>query len=135
MQINRGIMKKFLALTVLLASSIGFSEEELNTQFLKPEDVGKAVQLHDEAKRADQAVDAAAQGNPEFKKQIYEISQEMMPWLIEQAHGDEAKMKEIVDEAARNPELFMKRLPASIQGQVTDVSSRIDQAKRQKPIP
>jgi hypothetical protein len=98
-------------------------------QYFKPEEVKEMMKSSPEAKAADTAAEAVAKGNSEIKNSLYGIADGIMPWLIEQAGGDEAKMKKLLSEAQTDPQAFIKRLPAHIQAQVAGVVHKLEPAK------
>ena len=96
---------------------------------LSPAEAAKVIRLQAQAKSADTAVDLVAMGDPELKKQMYNISDKLMPWLIETTHGDEAQMRALVENAKTDPQAFLKRLPSDIQDDVLRISHQIEVKK------
>lgn len=53
-----------------------------------------------------------------------EISKELVPWLIDVSKGDPNRMRELIEEAKSNPQVFLKRLPAAMQEKVMGVGAK-----------
>lgn len=105
-------------------------------KYFDPKDVAKLAGSSREAGDANHKIEALSMGSPDIKNSLYGISESVMPWLIQEAGSDEAKMKLLLEEAKGNPEAFLKRLPASIQSQVSSVARQIETTRNPvKPVP
>jgi hypothetical protein len=72
---------------------------------------------------ADQKALEAVGGSAAGKQELYNISADIMPFLVTQTNGDPAKMAEIVQKAQSNPEAFFNALPADIQAKIKKASA------------
>lgn len=124
-------MKILIFTSVMIFSGIAAAE-----QYFKASEVTELMKKSPEAKAADKAANAVAQGNPEIKGSLYGIAEGIMPWLIETTGGDEVKMKKLLEEAQNNPEAFLQRLPANIRAQVAGVVQKLEPPKKPaNPVP
>ena len=85
----------------------------------------------EEGKAAAQNALAAVQGNSEKTKELYSISAELLPILLQQSGGDPAAMQTIVHKAQANPEAFLQSLPADMQARIKKVANDLE--KNQDP--
>src|SRR5437764_573202 len=69
----------------------------------------KAVQENASTRAADQQA-AQVAGSKANKDEIYSISADIMPSLVQKTNGDPKKMQEILDRAKADPEGFAKTL-------------------------
>ncbi len=79
-----------------------------------------------EGKAAAQNALAAVQGNSEKTKELYSISAELLPILLQQSGGDPAAMQTIVHKAQANPEAFLQSLPAEMQARIKKVADDLE---------
>ncbi|MBL6986839.1 MAG: hypothetical protein ISR72_07345 [Methylobacter sp.] len=89
----------------------------------------------DAGKAANQKALAAVGGNAENMQELYNISADIMPLLLQQADGDPAKMQAIMLKAQTDPEGFLNSLSPEIQAMITKTASDVEkrQASGQKP--
>ena len=87
------------------------------------------------AKKADQIAEITSLGKKEFKQDIYNISADLLPWLVEQTNGDPDKMNALIMEAQKNPEAFYARIPASQKAQIKSLSEAIESNRTKKKKP
>jgi len=79
-----------------------------------------------EGKVAAQNALAAVQGNSEKTKELYSISAQLLPILLQQSGGDPTTMQTIVHKAQANPEAFLQSLPADMQARIKKVANDLE---------
>ena len=72
----------------------------------------------DAGKAADRKVLDALGGDASKKQELYDISADILPVLLQQAGGDPAKMLAILEKEQNNPEEFLKLLPLELQNRI-----------------
>lgn len=80
-------------------------------------------------KVADKKALEAVAGNVSAQQELYNISAEIMPILVQQSGGDPAKMQALMQKAQTDPEAFYKSLPADIQAKIKATASAVEKAK------
>lgn len=88
-----------------------------------------------EAKAADKNASITARGNPQYKQEMYNISSDLMPWLVEISKGDPAKMTELMVEAQKDPAAFYQKMPAAVQAKIKALSGAIDSSRKKNKNP
>jgi hypothetical protein len=88
-----------------------------------------------EGQAADQKALGAVGGDVSKKQELYNISADIMPVLLQQAGGDPVKMQEILLKAQTDPEGFLKSLPADIRAKISNTARSVaaDKAPAQNP--
>lgn len=123
----------------LVSFQVAFAENEMdsalqNTQeCLKNQNCDAAAT--EEGKAAAQNALAAVQGNSEKTKELYRISAELLPILLQQSGGDPATMQTIVHKAQANPEAFLQSLPAEMQARIKKVADDLEKNQDSGPNP
>lgn len=133
-------MKKMIFLSVLFFGTNVFSlEDELynnalqQTQnLLKNSEARKGAINTEPAKAADKTAEITALGDPAAKNEVYNIAADLMPWLVEQSQGDPLKMMQLIQEAQKNPQAFLQRMPASERQKIKNLSGFIEQKKNSR---
>ncbi|MGZ4976217.1 MAG: hypothetical protein ACXV8O_03610 [Methylobacter sp.] len=84
---------------------------------------------------ADQKALEAVGGNAHDKQELYNISADIMPLLLQQAGGDPEKMQAIMLKAQTDPESFLNSLSPEIRAKIKNASIAIEKnrASGQKP--
>ncbi|MFU8789696.1 MAG: hypothetical protein ACNA7G_11750 [Methylobacter sp.] len=100
---------------------------------LKKQNCGSANT--DAGKAAAQQALNAVDGNPANLQELYSISAEIMPILLQQAGGDPAKMQELMHNAQTNPEAFLNALTEALQAKIKNMAATVEnsRASAQKP--
>ncbi|ESS69561.1 hypothetical protein MGMO_131c00030 [Methyloglobulus morosus KoM1] len=80
----------------------------------------------DAGKAADRKVLDALGGDASIKQELYGISADILPILVQQAGGDTTKMLAILEKAQNNPEDFLKLLPLELQNRIKIVATGLD---------
>ncbi len=80
-------------------------------------------------KAANQKALEAVAGNVAAQQELYNISADIMPILVQQSGGDPAKMQALMQKAQTDPEGFYKSLPADIQAKIKATASAVEKAK------
>lgn len=96
---------------------------------LRTPDARKGAIDTEPAKAADKAVEITALGDPAAKSEVYNIAADLMPWLLEQSQGDPLKMMQLIQEAQKNPQAFLQKMPAAERQKIKNLSGFIDQKK------
>jgi hypothetical protein len=140
-------MTKIIFIVCLCLGYSVFAEEQtlnfdalLNTQNLlkDPKLVESQALGTSAAKKADQAAGYTTMGNPTFKKEIYNITADLLPWLIEKTQGDPAKMIEILSEAQRNPaslKALYDSMPATEKAKIKMLSNQLEDLRGKEKRP
>jgi hypothetical protein len=81
------------------------------------------------AKQADQQADTITGGNAADKQEMYDISADLMPWIVEESHGDPEKMNALMERALRNPQKFVESMPAAQREKIKALSKKIEKSK------
>ncbi|MCK9395418.1 MAG: hypothetical protein M0Q44_07495 [Methylobacter sp.] len=84
---------------------------------------------------ADQKALEAAGGSAGNKQELYNISAEIMPILLQQTGGDPAKMQAIMLKAQADPESFLNSLSPEIRAKIKNAADAVEKNKvvGQKP--
>lgn len=87
-----------------------------------------------EAQTADRNASIVTLGKPELKQELYNISADLMSWIVEASQGDPAKMQQMMSDALSNPKSLYDRMPASERSRVKALSEKIE-GSRKNPYP
>jgi hypothetical protein len=74
---------------------------------------------------ADQKALEAVGGNAANKQELYNISAEIMPILIQQTDGDPVKMQALMQKALNDPEAFFNSLPADTRAKISNLANTV----------
>lgn len=78
----------------------------------------------------------ASFGNAELKEKFYLFtSQRIIPWLVDYTKGDTREMTRLVGEFNRDPQQFVRRLPANIQYELKGIVKEAEQAQKVSGTP
>ncbi len=104
----------------------------LQTQSLlaEPAQRNKIIAADPKAKKADQL---AQDLMGEHTQDMYKTAADLIPYLIEQSDNDPKKMNEILQQASRNPALFLEGLPLHLKSQISDLAKKAKPVKESKP--
>lgn len=130
-------MKKMTLLSVLFfAVNVFASEDQVYSQALKQtqdlmrsSEARKGAITTDSAIAADKAAEITALGDPAAKSEVYNIAADLMPWLVEQSQGDITKMMQLIQEAQKNPQAFLQRMPSAERQKIKNLSGFIERKK------
>lgn len=77
----------------------------------------------------------AVGGDAAKKQELYNISADIMPFLMQQAGSDPNKMQEIMLKAQTDPEAFLNSLPADVRARIANAAkgAAADAAAKAKP--
>ncbi|MEK6626983.1 MAG: hypothetical protein AABY53_00015 [Bdellovibrionota bacterium] len=136
------MIKLILVLTFFSCYSL-YANDDINSKALaetqkllkNPARVQKEALDTPEAKAVDKNASITARGNPQYKQEMYNISADLMPWLVEISKGDPAKMAEIMAEAQSNPAAFYQRMPAAMRAKIKSLSGAIDSDRNKNKSP
>jgi hypothetical protein len=76
---------------------------------------------------ADQKALNAVGGNAANKQELYNLSAEIMPLLVQQTGGDPEKMQALIQKALADPEAFFNSLPADTRAQIKNLANTINE--------
>lgn len=130
-------MKKVISLSVFfLAFNVFAFEDEVYTSalqqtqnLLKNSEARKGALNTEPAKAADKAAEITALNDPAAKSEVYNIAADLMPWLVEQSQGDVSKMMQLIQEAQKNPQAFLQRMPEAERKKIKNLSGFIERKK------
>ncbi len=88
------------------------------------------VSSHPDAKAADDKVNALT-SDPAQKQQMYDISSDTYAGIVKQSGGDVSKQMELLGNAAKDPEAFMKSLTPAQQQEIRDLAGKMQPTKTQ----
>lgn len=133
-------MKKIIYLSVLfLAFNVFAFEDEVYTNalqqtqnLLRNSETRKGAINNEPAKSADKAAEITALGDPAAKSEVYNIAADLMPWLVEQSQGDPAKMLQLIQEAQKNPQAFLQKMPSAERQKIKNLSGFIERKKENR---
>jgi uncharacterized iron-regulated membrane protein len=75
---------------------------------------------------ADQKALEAVGGNAANKQELYNISADIMPILIQQTGGDPEKMQLFMLKAQTDPEKFLNSLPLDVQAKIKNIAKTVE---------
>ncbi|MDD1606068.1 MAG: hypothetical protein LUP96_05140 [Methylococcaceae bacterium] len=75
---------------------------------------------------ADQKALAAVGGNTSNEQELYNISADIMPMLIQQTGGDSEKMQALLLKAQTDPQGFLNSLPPDIQTKIKNLANAVE---------
>lgn len=78
---------------------------------------------------ADQKALEAVGGNASNKQELYNISADIMPILVQQTDGDPEKMQALMLKAQTDPEGFFNALPPDIKAKIKNLASTVEKNK------
>jgi hypothetical protein len=126
-------MFKAIFIATLLALAMSF-------QLVRADDASLALQetqdclrklncgsaMTDAGKAADRKVLDALGGDTSKKEELYGISADILPILVQQAGGDPTKMLAILEKVQNNPEDFLKLLPPELQNRIKNAATELE---------
>ncbi len=65
----------------------------------------------------------------EHTEDIYKLSSDFLPYVLQLGRGDPTKMAEILTQATRNPAAFANNLPADLKQKLSNTAQKV------KPLP
>lgn len=80
----------------------------------------------DAGKAAAQKVLQAVNGSSVQEQALYNISADIMPFLVRQTGGDPVKMQALMQQAETNPEAFLKSLPPELQAKIIEAAMMVE---------
>jgi hypothetical protein len=84
----------------------------------------KYVNAHPDAKAADKKIDDLTL-DPILKEKFYDVSGDIFANMVKKTGGDAEKQKEMLNEAAKNPEAFYNQLTPDEQNQIRSLANQI----------
>ena len=76
---------------------------------------------------ADQKALDAVGGNAANKQELYNLSAEILPILVQQTGGDPEKLQALIQKALTDPEAFFNSLPADTQAQIKNLANTVNE--------
>ncbi len=133
-------MKNFiLILSVFLISRSSFSQVDqealLETQRVlrSPTERQDIISKDKKAQDTDQFASQVVGGDPKLKDEVYDISADVLNSLLQTTNGDPEKAQELLLKAMKNPEQFLKSLPALQQEKIRGIANSVEKKKNSKP--
>lgn len=135
-------MLKITLITILLFCQSSLAQDPeidalLETQKLMrdPKRLQKEALTNKNAIKADEMAQLMTLNNPELKKELYGISAELLPWVVQLSGGDPVKMQELLLESQKNPTAFYKRIPATAREKIKSLANKIESKKQAGKTP
>ncbi len=75
---------------------------------------------------ANQKALEAVGGNTSNKQELYNISADIMPILIQQTGGNDEKMQALMLKAQTDPEGFLNSLPPDVQAKIKNLANAVE---------
>lgn len=76
---------------------------------------------------ADRKALEAVGGNATHKQELYNITADIMPILMQQSGGDPVKMQALMQKALNDPEAFFNSLPADTRTKISNLVHTVDE--------
>lgn len=99
--------------------------EKTKELLVAPDQRREALKQDQNAADADKRIDQIT-SSPEDKQAIYELSAKIFDSTTHMTNGDVDTQKTLLENAMRDPEKFIKDLPADQQKQFRDLATQID---------
>ncbi|TRW92717.1 hypothetical protein [Candidatus Methylobacter oryzae] len=123
--------------TLLLAVAISFqavyADDEINSALQKTQDCLRNQNCDaaktDAGRAAEQKTLEIVGGNAANLQELYDISADIMPMLVQQAGGDSAAMQAILMKAQTDPESFLNSLSPEIQSKIKNIANAVEKSK------
>jgi hypothetical protein len=135
---NKGMtminVTQFIFLLCLAASfQVVHAEDESNTALQKTQDCLRNQNCESaktpQGQAADQKALEAVGGNIQDKQQMYNISADIMPILMQQTGGDQQKMQVLMLKAQTDPEGFFNSLSPDAQAKIKSLAITVEKNK------
>lgn len=83
------------------------------------------------AKKADQDLESLV-GTGSAKEQVYELSADVMKYLVDNSSGDPVKMQESLMKGMSDPKAFLNSLPDDVKNKIRNIATEVE-SKSKKP--
>ncbi|MFN8845523.1 MAG: hypothetical protein ACK5W9_01605 [Bdellovibrionales bacterium] len=129
----------FLISLVLVCTSFAKSEAEVNQEALK--DTQKLLRNKNEREKELNTPEARAavsnmrnltQGDSKIEQELWELTADVMPLLVEKTDGDPQKMLELLESAKRDPAGFAAQFKGPEQAKLKAVAEKLSKRAAQK---
>jgi hypothetical protein len=94
-----------------------------------PNERKEAIKNDEQAKAAHGKVEALG-GTSQQTEKVYDISAQVMDKMVKDANGDPAKMQEMMANAQKNPEAFLKSLPAEQRQAIERLAKELEASRK-----
>jgi hypothetical protein len=126
---------QFIFLLCLVVSfQVVYAEEDTNTALQKTQDCLRNQNCESaktpQGQAADQKALEAVGGNVQDKQQMYNISADIMPILMQQTGGDQQKMQVLMLKAQTDPEGFFNSLSPDAQAKIKSLAITVEKNKK-----
>ncbi|MDD1610661.1 MAG: hypothetical protein LUO95_08690 [Methylococcaceae bacterium] len=124
-------LNQFVFLLVIgLAWQNVYAEDDIISALQKTQDCLRNQTCEAAKSNAGQAADqkalAAVGGNTSNEQELYNISADIMPMLIQQTGGDSEKMQALLLKAQTDPQGFLNSLPPDIQTKIKNLANAVE---------
>ena len=124
-------LNQFVFLLVIgLAWQNVYAEDDIISALQKTQDCLRNQTCEAAKSNAGQAADqkalAAVGGNTSNEQELYNISADIMPMLIQQTGGDSEKMQALMLKAQTDPQGFLNSLPPDIQTKIKNLANAVE---------
>lgn len=122
-----------LLLAVVISFQAVYADDEISSALQKTQDCLRN-QNCDAAKTgagraAEQKALEIVGGNATNLQELYDLSADIMPMLVQQSGGDSVKMQAILTKAQTDPESFLNSLSPEIQAKIKNISNAVEKSK------
>ena len=124
-------LNQFVCLLVIAMSVQNvYAEDDIISALQKTQDCLRNQTCEAAKSSAGQAADQkaleAVGGNTSNKQELYNISADIMPMLIQQTGGDSEKMQALLLKAQTDPQGFLNSLPPDIQTKIKNLANAVE---------
>jgi len=124
-------LNQFVCLLVIAMSVQNvYAEDDIISALQKTQDCLRNQTCEAAKSNAGQAADqkalAAVGGNTSNEQELYNISADIMPMLIQQTGGDSEKMQALLLKAQTDPQGFLNSLPPDIQTKIKNLANAVE---------
>ncbi len=123
--------------TLLLAVAVSFqavyADDDISSALQKTQDCLRNQNCDaaktDAGRAAEQKALEIVGGNAGNMQELYNLSADIMPILVQQTDGDSVKMQAILMKAQTDPESFLNSLSPEIQAKIKNISNAVEKSK------
>lgn len=122
-----------LLLAVAISFQVVYADDEINSALQKTQDCLRNQNCDaaktDAGRAAEQKALEIVGGNAANLQELYDLSADIMPMLVQQAGGDSAAMQAILMKAQTDPESFLNSLSPEIQAKIKNIANAVEKSK------
>ena len=133
-------MKNFIFLIAIAAFSQNSFSQVDQSALLESQKILRSsserqeiISKDQKAQQADQFASQVVGGDPALKNDMYDVSADILNYVMQSSDGDPAKAQELLLKAMKDPKQFLKSLPAAEQEKIRNIANSVDKKKNPKP--